>query len=87
MDYAVRGEGVGNVKDDQDGSFQYPARQASFGPQRFSDPMVQQIHRFCPGLIQPIPDLDILRHLMHAEEQQNIVLSGRSVQIPVEGRK
>ena len=85
---AVRREGVGPVQGEQKGSVQDPVvRQDSLGPQSVSDLPDQRGHLFGIDRIQDVPDLDVGRNMMHAEEGLDIVPANSLRQIPLEGQK
>ncbi len=87
-DPAVRGKGVGPVQGNEDRSVQNPiVRQASLGPQSVSDSLDQRSHLLRPDRIEDVPDLDVRRDIMHAEEGLDIVPSGRPRQISLKGQK
>ena len=69
MDRAVRGEGVGSIQGDQKGSVQNPvvlqtvlfAKRVPHHPDEGSGLLRRD-------RIEDVPDLDVRRHVMHAEE-------------------
>lgn len=84
----VRGEGVGPVQGDKEGSMEDPVlRQASLDLQRVSHLPDQRGHLLGSDRIQDVPDLDIRRNMMHPEEGLDVIPANSPRQRPLEGQK
>ena len=88
MNPALRGKGVGSIESQKNGAIQHPiVGKAVLLPQDLAHACNERRHMVGRNRVEDVPDLNIRRNMVDAEQGVDVAPAGASLQGPLEGQK